>query len=67
MKRDSGFVPINFRLVGKFLLPIGMISIVAAALSSFSGWFELPRIVLYFGLAAIPVSIYLIFVPPKES
>ncbi|MGD8405297.1 MAG: hypothetical protein PVJ21_16675 [Anaerolineales bacterium] len=67
MNQLPGFVPANFRLAGRLLLIIGMISLVLVGVSKLTGWFALPQIVLVFSLALIPVSLYLIYVVPREK
>lgn len=67
MSRSSGFVPIKFRLAGKILLLVGAAGLLLAGLAGISGWFVVPSMVLYMSLAAIPISLYLIFVVPLEN
>ena len=67
MKHLPGFVPVNFYLAGKILLFIGIIGLVLFGISKITGWFVLPQVVLPFSLVTIPVSLYLIFVVPREK
>jgi hypothetical protein len=67
MSRSSGFVPIKFRLAGKILLLVGVAGLLLTGLAGISGWFVVPSMVLYMSLAAIPISLYLIFVVPLEN
>ena len=67
MNQLPGFVPPNFYLAGKILLIIGVIGLVLVGVSKLTGWFTLPQVVLPFSLVAIPVSIYLIFVVPRDK
>jgi hypothetical protein len=67
MKHLPGFVPVNFYLLGKILLMIGIIGLVLVGISKITGWFGLPQDVLPLSLVVIPVSLYLIFVVPKEK
>jgi hypothetical protein len=66
MSKFSGFVPIQFRIAGYLFLITGIICLLLVGLARLSGWFILPQAILVYGLIAIPVSLYLIFVPPKE-
>lgn len=67
MSQPSGFVPANFHLAGRILLTIGIIGLVIVGVSKLTGWFVLPQIVLAFSVTAIPISLYLIFVVPREK
>ena len=66
MNRPAGFVPANYRLAGKLLLILGGIGLLATGVDALTGWFGLPRIILIVSLVLIPVSLYLLFVVPKE-
>ena len=67
MNRPAGFVPANYRLTGKLLLILGGIGLLATGVDALTGWFGLPIIVLIVSLVLIPVSLYLLFVVPKEE
>ena len=67
MNRPAGFVPANYRLAGKLLLMLGGIGLLATGVDALTSWFGLPIIVLIVSLALIPVSLYLLFVVPKEE
>ena len=67
MNRPAGFVPANFRLTGKLLLILGGIGLLATGVDALTGWFGLPNLVLIVSLVLIPVSLYLLFVVPKEE
>ena len=67
MNQLPGFVPANFYLAGKLLLIIGIIGLVLVGVSKLTGWFVLPQVVFVICLVAIPVSLYLIFVVPREE
>ena len=67
MNRPAGFVPANFRLTGKLLLILGGIGLLATGVDALTGWFGLPAIVLIVSLILLPVSLYLLFVVPKEE
>ncbi|MBU1130693.1 hypothetical protein KJ840_00995 [Patescibacteria group bacterium] len=65
-KYMSGFVPINFNLVGKVLLPLGIIFLLSKIISYFTKWFNIPNVLLFMGIGFIIIGLYLIFVAPKE-
>ena len=67
MNRPAGFVPANYRLAGKLLLTLGGIGLLATGVDALTGWFGLPTIILIVSLVLIPVSLYLLFVVPKEE
>ena len=67
MNRPAGFVPANFRLTGKLLLILGGIGLLATGVDALTGWFGLPNLVLIVSLVLIPVSLYLLYVVPKEE
>ena len=67
MNRPAGFVPANYRLAGKLLLILGGIGLLATGVDALTGWFGLPTIILVVSLMLIPVSLYLLFVVPKEE
>ena len=67
MNRPAGFVPANYRLTGKLLLILGGIGLLASGVDALTGWFGLPKIVTIVSLVLIPVSLYLLFVVPKEE
>jgi len=66
MNRPAGFVPANYRLTGKLLLILGGLGLLATGLDALTGWFGLPNLVWIVSLVLIPVSLYLLFVVPKE-
>jgi hypothetical protein len=67
MNRPAGFVPANYRLAGKLLLILSGFGLLATGVDAITGWFGLPTIVLIVSLVLIPVSLYLLFVVPKEE
>jgi hypothetical protein len=67
MNRPAGFVPVNYRLAGKLLLILGGMGLLATGVDALTGWFGLPTIVLIVSLVCLPVSLYLLFVVPKEE
>ena len=66
MNRPAGFVSVNFRLAGKLLLILGVIGLLTVGVDALTGWFGLPNAVWIVSLVLIPVSLYLLFVVPKE-
>jgi len=67
MNRPAGFVPANYRLAGKLLLILSGMGLLATGVDAVTGWFGLPMIVLIVSLILIPISLYLLFVVPKEE
>jgi len=67
MNRPAGFVPVNYRLAGKLLLILAGIGLLATGVDALTGWFGLPTIILIVSLVCISVSLYLLFVVPKEE
>ncbi|NIM92220.1 MAG: hypothetical protein GTO18_00685 [Anaerolineales bacterium] len=67
MSQQSGYVPIQFHIVGKLFLALGIIGLILVGISTVTGWFTLPPAVLILSLIAIPLSLYLIFVVPREK
>ena len=67
MNRPAGFVPANYRLAGKLLLILSGIGLLATGVDVLTGWFGLPNVVWIASLVLIPVSLYLLFVVPKEE
>ena len=67
MSKPAGFVPIQFHMSGKILLVIGFIGLGMYAISKFTGWYVLPSATLGISIAIILISLYLIFVVPREE
>lgn len=67
MSKPAGFVPIQFHLAGRILLAIGIIGLVSFGISTLTGWFALSPVTLGVSIALILVSLYLIFVVPREE
>ena len=67
MKQPAGFVPANYRLTRNLLLILGGIGLLAIGVDALTGWLELPTTILIISKALIPVSLYLLFVVPKEE
>jgi hypothetical protein len=65
-KHSSGFVPMNYKLAGKILLPIGVVMILVWLIDYFLQWGVIPLPMLYIGALDVLVSCYLIFLTPKE-
>ena len=64
-KYPTGFVPVNFQEVGGILLVIGVLCVLIEVVDFLVGAFSIPNTVLYFGLASLALSAYLIFIVPK--
>jgi hypothetical protein len=54
-------------MAGRILLVIGIIGIVLFAVARLTGWFALPPAILGVSIVVILVSLYLIFVVPREE
>jgi len=67
MKYPPGLVPINFNLAGKILLIISSLGIAAKVIAYFSSWFVMPDFIFYISLGLLVVSLYLIFIVPREK
>jgi len=67
MKYPPGLVPVNFNLAGKILLIISLLGIAAKVIAYFSNWYVMPNFVLYISLGLWVVSLYLIFIVPKQK
>ena len=68
MKKNysSGLVPINFKLAGKIILPVGAVFTVSGMLDLFLNWVTLPAAVLVIGVGFIIIGVYLLVVLPKD-
>ena len=66
MSDQSGFVSINFPLLGKFLLSAGIIGLLLTGISILTGWFTLPSYALIFCFVLIAVSLYVIVVSREK-
>jgi hypothetical protein len=67
MTQPPGFRPLPFQRTGRLLLVLGLLGLILTGVSGLTGWFALPTIIQYMSLAAIVLSLYLIFVVPKEE
>jgi len=65
-KYMPGFVPVNYGKSGKILLAIGFACLIIRLISYFTKWFNISNYFIYFGAGLILLSLYLIFVVPKE-
>jgi hypothetical protein len=65
-KPPPGFSPIDFKLAGKIMLPLGVVMVLLWLLGFFMAWDFTPIILLYIGLLDLLVSCYLIFLVPKK-
>lgn len=67
-KQSAGFVPANYKVTGRVLFIAGSISLLAKGVDYFTGWFSLSNIPLFFGIACVAISLYLIYyVVPREK
>jgi len=67
-KQPAGFVPVNYKITGKIVLTLGIISLLAKGVDYFTGWFSLSNIPLFFGIACVVIGLYLIYyVVPREK
>ena len=65
-KHLSGLAPIPFNLLGKILFPISLVMVTLGGLGYLIGWAVIPLSVLFIGLGLLIISLYLLFVVPKE-
>ena len=65
-RHPSGFVPVPFKSGGKVLLPISSFMSILGGMDYWTGWNVIPPAILFVGLGLLIVSIYLLFVVPKE-
>lgn len=66
-KHMPGFVPVSFNKVGIILLILGVVGLSIKIISYLSNWYYISGNIMYFGFALILISLYLIFVVPKEK
>lgn len=67
MKHLPGFVPVQFRLVGKILLSVGVILLVFQGVDYLAEWNIFTRGVLYASIGFVVVGVYIRIVSPKEK
>jgi len=65
-KHLSGFSPIPFNLLGKILFPISLVMVTLGVLDYLIGWALIPLSVFFIGLGLLILSLYFLFVVPKE-
>ncbi|MFH1564365.1 MAG: hypothetical protein ABIC82_00765 [bacterium] len=65
-KHMPGFVPIGFNKIGTILLILGTIGILVKIVFQLTGWFYISNIILFISVGLFVISLYLIFVIPKE-
>lgn len=63
---SSGLVPIDFKLAGKIILPLGTVLTILGLSDLFLDLSTLPITVLVIGVGFIIAGIYLLVVLPKE-
>ena len=65
-KYPSGLVPINFKLAGKIILPLGAVFTILGISALFLNLATLPITVLVIGVGFIIAGIYLLVVLPTD-
>ena len=65
-KNVPGFVPVNFKFVGRGLLAIALFCLLAKLFSYLTNWFSLPNYLIYICIILLIISLYLIFIVPEE-
>ena len=65
-QHPSGFAPIPFKLLGKILFPISIVMVILGGLDYLASWAVIPVAVFFIGLGFLIISLYLLFVVPKE-
>ncbi|MFC1972276.1 hypothetical protein ACFLVE_02580 [Chloroflexota bacterium] len=65
-KYPSGFIPVPFHLLGKILFPVSLAMVTLAGLAYLIDWALIPLPVFFIGLGLLVISLYLLFVVPKE-
>jgi len=65
-RSPSGFAPIPFNLLGKIMFPIALVMILLGGLDYLIGWGVIPVSIFFIGLGFLIISLYLLFVVPKE-
>lgn len=66
-KYMPGFVPVNYNIAGKLMIPLGSICVLAKLIAYITNLFEFPTQLLYAGIALIIIGWYLIFVVPNPN
>ena len=62
----SGFVPIPFKSAAKVLLPVSLIMIILGSFHYLIDWKEVTPAILFVGLGLLVISLYLLFIVPKN-
>ena len=65
-KHPPGFAPVPFKLLGKVLFPLSLVIIIFGGLGYLAGWAEISPLLLFIGIVFLLLSLYLLFVVPKE-
>ena len=65
-KYPPGFAPIDFKLGGRILFPVSLILILLGALDYLMKWNTILSAMLFIGLVLLILSLYWLFVVPKE-
>jgi len=65
-KHSSGFVPVQFKLAGKILLPAGIVLVIIEAVDYLVGKDLIPTVVLFVGIGFIVIGLYLLIFVPRE-
>ncbi|MBT4722598.1 hypothetical protein HOB30_02475 [Candidatus Falkowbacteria bacterium] len=66
-KYQSGFVPVNYNIVGKNLIKIGLVGLLFKLLSIFTGWYEASNFIVYGSIGLLLVGSYLVFIVSKNK
>lgn len=67
-KQPAGFVPANYKVTGKIMFALGIISLLAKGVDYFTGRLSLSKIPLFFGMACILIGLYLVYyIVPREK
>jgi len=67
MRNLPGFIPVTYHKVGYVLIAIGFIVTDLKIIDWLIDWGVIPTWFLYFGLALLLLSLYLIRVVPRED
>ncbi|MBU4421400.1 hypothetical protein L6259_00765 [Candidatus Parcubacteria bacterium] len=65
-KFATGLRPVDYYKSGIILLILGLLAVITKIISYLTDWFFIPNTALYFGIALSIISLYLIFVVPKQ-
>jgi O-antigen ligase len=67
MSRQPGFVPVNYGLAGAVLLGLGLLAMVARAVSPWLGGPELPSLAFPFGIILSLVGLYILWTSRRRN